>query len=486
MAAPAQTSSRIEPEHRNLALLVAGCAFIELLDGTIVTTSAPKIARALHVSVGSIGLLITAYLVTVAVLIPLSGWTAARLGGRATLLSAISVFVLGSIGCAVSTSLTELVLMRVLQGAGGAMMVPVGRMLVVSRADSSNLMRVTALLIWPGLVAPVLAPLLGGLITTYANWHWLFLINVPLGALGLATAARIVHPPPLPDPGRLDRAGVLLLGAGLGGLTVTADLIAAGHAKWAPIAGLGVASAVLLGAAARHLLGADAPLVDLRLARRVATLRSSLIGSSLYFTVMSSGPFLAPLMFEEVFHWSAIKAGSLVVFLFVGNIAIKPATTPLYSRYGFRRVLIAATSTMAVAMVILGLMTASVPLPVLALILVVIGASRSMGATGYTTLAYTDVPQAEMRHASTLQTTIQMLGAGAGVAVSAIALRIGHPLGKLLSPAGGAHAEYVVAFVVMACLSLLATLEASRMPAGAGDALRTRRPPPGEAPAARA
>ena len=361
--------------------------------------------------------------------------------------------------------------MRVLQGAGGAMMVPVGRLLVVSRADSSNLMRLTAFLVWPALVAPVVAPLIGGVITTYASWHWLFLINVPLGALGLAAAVRIVHPPPLPDPGPLDRLGALLTGAGVGGLTVTADLVAKPHGQWTLTVVLAVASGLALAAAARHLLRVPAPLVDLRLTR-IDTLRSAMTGSLLYFTVMGAGPFLAPLMFEEVFHWSAIKAGSLVLFLFVGNIAIKPATTPLYSRLGFRRVLMAATFTMAVAMVCLGLTVAPVPLPVLALVLLVIGVSRSIGATGFMTLAYTDVPQAQMRHATTLQTTVQMLAAGAGVAVSGIALRVGHPIGRLLGAGNGLHPEYAVAFSIMACLSLLATFLAGRMPAGAGDALR--------------
>jgi MFS family permease len=173
-------------------------------------------------------------------------------------------------------------------------------------------------------------------------------------------------------------------------------------------------------------------------------------------------------MFEDVFHWSAVKAGSLVLFLFVGNIAIKPATTPLYSRFGFKRVLITATATMAVAMVCLGLTEPSVPSPILVGILIVIGASRSTGATGYMTVIYADVPRSEMRHATTLQTTLQMLAAGAGIAASAIALRIGH----IFTARAGAHAEYLVAFSLMACVSLLATLEASRMHSGAGDALR--------------
>ena len=151
---------------------------------------------------------------------------AARFGGRATFLAAIALFTFASVGCAASTSLPELVGMRVLQAVGGAMMVPVGRLLVLSRAEPANLMRLTALLVWPGLIAPVVAPLAGGLITTYASWHWLFLINLPLGLLALWVAVRLVHPPALPEPGPLDVVGLLLTSMGLGGLTFTADLLA--------------------------------------------------------------------------------------------------------------------------------------------------------------------------------------------------------------------------------------------------------------------
>lgn len=468
--------TKIAPDHRNLALLVAGTLFIEMMDGTIVITSAPKIARALHVSVGSIGLVITSYLVTQAVLIPLSGWVAARIGGRRAFMGAIVVFTIGSIGCAASTNLTELVLMRILQGAGGAMMVPVGRFLVLSRADPSNMLKVTALLVWPGLVAPVIAPLAGGLITTYANWHWLFLVNVPLAAVALTVGSRVVHPPHLDDPGKLDRLGVILTCAGLAGLTFTADLLSDPHLKWGLIAALGAPAIILLALAARHLLHTPKPLVDLRLLR-IHTFRMALTCILLYTTVINASPFLAPLMFEEVFHWSAIKAGSIVLFIFVGNIGIKPATTYLYSRFGFKRVLIAATSTMAVSLVLLGLTTAAIPLWLLAVLMVVIGAARSVGATGQSTVVFSNVPNAEMRHASTLQATAQQLAAGSGVAVSAVALRLGRPLESVLGSGQSAHAAYAVAFVIIACVSVAATATVAAMQPGAGDAMRGRRAP---------
>ena len=216
----------IDARQRNTALLVSGCFFMEMLDGTIVTTASPQIARSLHAQPSEIGLVVTAYLLTLAVLIPLSGWLARRFGNRLVFLTAIAVFTLASVGCAASTSLGELVAMRVLQGAGGAMMVPVGRTMVVSMADKRDLLRITSYVVWPGLLAPVIAPLAGGLITTYASWHWIFLINVPLGIVAFCVAWRLVRgsgesaaPPPL------DWAGVLLTCAGLGGLTYTAHLV---------------------------------------------------------------------------------------------------------------------------------------------------------------------------------------------------------------------------------------------------------------------
>jgi EmrB/QacA subfamily drug resistance transporter len=472
-------SSTIDRAQRSVALLVAGCFFMEMLDGTIVTTSAPKIAHALHVPVGSIALVITAYLVTLAVLIPLSAWMAARFGGRSTFLAAITLFTLASAGCAAATSFPELVGMRVLQGVGAAMMVPVGRLLVLARADPSKIMRLTALLVWPGLVAPVFAPLAGGLITTYASWHWLFLINLPLGLLALLVAVRIVHPQPLAEPGPLDVIGLLLTSVALGGLTFTAHLLSSRPTDWALTVGIGVTSLVSLVAAVLHLRRVRVPLVDLRLTR-IHSFRSALTGSAFHFTAMAAAPFLVPLLFEDVFHWSAVKAGSLVLFIFVGNVAVKPATTYLYTHFGFRKVLIVATAALGLSFALLGVAGTSTPVVVLVLILLVSGAGRSVGATGYSTVSFSDIPQGEMRHANTLLVTVQQLSASWGVAVGAIALRLGDPIGNLFGGTADIHTDYTVAFILVGCLAFLATAEALRMHPSSGDTLRGEHAPAAE------
>jgi len=455
---------------RSVALLVAGCFFMELLDGTIVVTAIPRISSSLGITPAAAGLVVTAYLVTVAVLIPLSGWLTLRYGYRRVLLSAIAIFTLASLGCAASQSFGELLAMRVLQAVGGAMMVPVGRMVVFERADKSQVMRLMSYIVWPALIAPVIAPLAGGVITTYADWQWLFLINVPLGAIGLAAAWRLIHGRPADTPPRLDRLGVLLSCGGLTTLTWGAHLIADSRPDWPLVAALGVASLVLLTAGARHMLRVSAPLVDLR-TLRIPTFGNAMLGSSLVWLVIGAIPFLLPLLFQIVFGWSPIKSGALVLFVFVGNIAIKPATSFLYRTYGFRRVLIAASVCLGLTAIGCALLTESTPLVVIVLLTLVSGAARSVSMTGYSTLALSDVPSSQMRAANALNSTAQQLFTGLAVALATVALRVGHLLGNALGAADNQRVSYSVAFLTIALVAALATAVILRLHPSAGEVL---------------
>ena len=296
---------------------------MEMLDGTIVTTATPQIGKSLHTSRASVGLVVTAYLLTLGVLIPLSGWLTRRFGNRAIFLTAIALFTLASIGCASSVSLGMLVGMRVLQGAGGAMMVPVGRNMVVSMADKQDLLKVTSYVVWPGLIAPVIAPLAGGVITTYATWHWMFLINVPLGIVAFIVATRLIEN--LPGTGvtvPLDWLGVLLTCAGLGGLTYTAHLVSDANPPLSETIGFGAGSFILLFLAIVHLRRTPHPLLNLR-TLRVHTFRITQRGGTLYYVVCGAMPFLLPLEFQTQFGWSPVKSGAVTLFIFVGNVGIK-------------------------------------------------------------------------------------------------------------------------------------------------------------------
>jgi EmrB/QacA subfamily drug resistance transporter len=470
----------IDARQRNVALLVAGCYFMEMLDGTIVTTASPQIGRALHAPPTEIGLLVTAYLLTLAVLIPLSGWLTRRFGNRAIFLTAIAVFTLASVGCAASTSVGELVGMRVLQGAGGAMMVPVGRTMVVSMAEKQDLLRITSYVVWPALLAPVLAPLAGGLLTTYASWHWIFLINVPLGIVAFCLAWRLVTSPGTRDaPPPLDWPGVLLTCAGLGGLTYTAHLVSQAAPPPAETIGFAVASAALLAGSVRHLRRTAHPLLNLR-TLSVDTFRVSQLSGSVYWLVVGAGPFLLPLLWQTQFGWSPVKSGAVVLFIFAGNIGIKPATTPLINRFGFRAVLVTSTLVMAAVMAALGFTSAATPLPVIAALTLISGIVRSSALTVTNTVGFADMPAEAMRDANTLFATTSQLAAGLAVAVATVALRAGS-----LLPGAAARPTlpYTVAFCFLAVVALGASAEAMRLRPGAGDAART--PRPARAPAAR-
>ncbi|MEU8790111.1 MFS transporter [Streptomyces sp. NPDC048643] len=456
----------MDSRQRGTALLVAGCFFMEMLDGTIVSTAAPRIAGDLHTTPASVGLIITAYLVTLAVLVPLSGWLTARFGPRRVFLAAITLFTLASLACAFAPGLGVLVVTRVLQGAGGAMMVPVGRLVVVTGIAKQDLPRAVAYIVWPGLAAPVVAPLLGGVITTYASWHWIFLLNVPLGGLALLVARRLIAPGAPAGAPPLDVPGMLLAGTGLAALTWTAHLLSAAGSGPAGAAVSGAVAVVALVAAVRHLLRAPHPLVNLR-TLEVPSFRAAALDGALCMAVVSAVPFLLPLLFQEVFGWSAVKSGAVVLFVFAGNIGIKPATTTLINRFGYRPLLLVATLGLAVTTAGCALFTAATPVAVIAVVAAAGGVVRSVGLSGYATIAFSETGEERLRDANALFATSHQLAAGLGVAIATVALRGGAAL------TDGGRSAYAVAFVVLGALCLLPAVGALRLHPSAGDAART-------------
>ena len=471
----------IDARQRRVGFLVAGCFFMEIMDGTIVSTSAPRIGQALGVTATAVGLVATAYLVTLAILIPASGWLVNRLGTRKVFLAAIVVFTGASLLCSTSHTLGELVAFRVLQGMGGAMMTPVGRLAVLSTTAKSDLLKMISYIVWPALLAPVIAPLAGGFITTYASWRWLFLINVPLGIVAFAVAVRLIPSVPVTAPPPLDWIGAGLTCVGLGGLTYTASLLAQAATPWGLVAVIGPAALVALALTGRHLLRARYPLVDLR-TLRIATFRVAVGSDSLSMMAIGAVPFLLPLLFENAFGWSAVKSGAVVLFVFVGNIGIKPTTTYIMNRWGFRSVLLAACLTLAASIVALAFVTGQTPVVLIIVIAVISGAARSVGGTAYNTLYFCDVPEQQMPHANALSATVGQLAAGFGVAFVTVALRLGGPVAGALGRSG-TQSSYTVAFLLVALLPLAALGGITRLHPDAGSAARTVRVPDEAEPA---
>lgn len=467
----------IDARQRRLGFLVAGCMFMEIFDGTVVSTAAPRIGAALRVPASAVGLVITAYLITAAMLIPLSGWAVARFGARRVFLAAIVTFTAASLLCSASGSLGELVAWRVVQGAGGAMMVPVGRLVVLARAAKSDLMRMISYIVWPALLAPVIAPLAGGFIITYASWPWLFLINVPLGIIAFAAAVRLVPSLPATSPPSLDWAGVVMTCLALGGLTYAASLLAQPAPPWAIVAAVGVPASGLLAVAIRHLLRVPEPLVELR-TLRISTFRLAVTSGSLSFMAIAAVPFLLPLLFETALGWSPVKAGAIVLLLFAGNIAIKPAIASLLRRLGFRTVLLAAALALAASIAAAGFITGKTPLALIIAIAVISGMARSVCGTSYNTLSFCDVPEAQMPHANSLSATTQQLSAGLGIAAATIALRAGAWAGHLVPGESGARTAYMLGFLLMSLLPLASVPAIARLHRDAGDVARAARAAP--------
>jgi EmrB/QacA subfamily drug resistance transporter len=465
-----------------LALLVAATFFMEFLDGTVLTTAIPSIAADFSVAPADVNITMTAYLMTVAMGIPLSGWLAERIGARRVFCLAIATFTAASLLCALSQDLTMLTLSRVLQGAGGAMMVPVGTLVVLRGTPKKELLRATAYLVWPGLLAPVLAPLVGGALTTYLSWHWIFLINLPLGLAAFLAALRLVPAAPGDGTRRLDWPGLALTTLGVGTVVVGLEL-AGGQSSGTPAA-LSIAAGLLsLAGAVLWMRRARNPLFNLSVFS-ARTFRATATGGFAYRLTISSVPFLLPLMFQNGFGWDPLHAGILVAAVFVGNIGIKPATTPLIRRFGFKPVLVFASLASAATFALCSLLGAGTPEPLIFALLVASGAFRSIGFSAYASVQYADVDPAQLPSANAVSATLVQLATGAGIAVGALLLRIFESAGALAGPAGAGGgdpvAPYRGAFLAIAAVMLLSTLDSLALPRHAGSEVSR----PGRAPAA--
>jgi EmrB/QacA subfamily drug resistance transporter len=445
---------------------VAGAYFMEILDATVIAPAAPHIAADLGVPAVGVNVAITAYVLTLAVLIPISGWLTERFGARRIFVAAIATFTLASAGCAAAADLPMLVGTRILQGVGGAMMVPVGRLVVIRTTAKTDLVKAIAYLTWPALVAPLLAPALGGVLSTYASWRLIFLINLPLGLAALVLARRLVPDVRSDDAGRLDWRGFVLAAAGLAALVVGLEGVADPHPVWSVALSALLLAVVLLATTITYLLRADRPLVQLR-DLRIRTYRVTAFGGSIFRAVITAIPFLLPLFFQLGFGWNAAHAGLVVIALFAGNIGIKPATTPLMRRFGIRLVMLGSVIASAACLVGIAFLRPGTPLAAILVLLVLSGTFRSIGFTTYNTVAFADVPADRMTSANTLMSAVQELGAGLGVAVGALLVRLGVAFGT---------PPYRFAFLILAVILAAPAFEAVALPREAGNVVAGRSP----------
>jgi EmrB/QacA subfamily drug resistance transporter len=462
-----------EPQRqpRIIALLVAGAMFMEQLDGTVIATALPQMAGSFGVLPVDLNVGMSAYLLTLAVFIPASGWVADRLGGRTVFTWAIATFTAASILCGLSGTLWQFIAARVLQGVGGAMMVPTGRLIVLRNTEKQHLMRAIAYLTWPALSAPILGPPLGGLITTYASWRWIFYLNVPLGLIAIALALALIPKVGGSPRGPFDWLGFVLTGVGGFGLVYSLETIGRGRMGRTASALLLAASLATGVLAVRHMLRAKHPLLDLT-AYRVPTFMIAVRGGIAFRAAIAALPFLLPLLFQLVFGLDPFASGLLLLALFAGNLGMKPATSAVLNRLGFKTVLLANGGIEIATMLCCSLLTPATPWAIVVPLLFVSGLARSMQFTTLNTLAFTDVPQPQMSGANTLFSMMNQMGSGLGIAAGAVSLRLGGLLHSSADAVTGR--DFQIAFCVVALLAASAYLDFCGLAPDAADALRKR------------
>ncbi|WP_039030869.1 MFS transporter [Leclercia adecarboxylata] len=452
------------------ALLVAGAFFMEFLDGTVIATALPDMAKSFGVQAVDLNIGISAYLITLAVLIPASGWIADRFGARKVFTLALAIFTLASVLCGLATIVDQFVAMRVLQGMGGALMVPVGRLAVLRTTPKHLLITAIATLTWPALVAPIIGPPLGGFITSYANWRWIFFINVPLGLIAIVLALRII--PDIYEETRrpFDTPGFIATSVAMVSLVYAMEMMGAEQVNTTVTLALLAIGMVTMIYALRHFRRAEWPMIRLD-ALQVPTFRVTMFGGSLFRASISAVPFLLPLLFQVGFGMDAFHSGLLVLAVFVGNLTIKPATTPLLRGLGFKKLLLINGALNVLALLACAFLTPQTPVWVIMLILYLGGVFRSIQFTAISTLAFADVPSPQMSYANTLFSTATQLAVGLGITLGAIGIRIGELFSELLGMESLPGISFRLAFVAIALVCLLGMVDTLRLVKDAGSAV---------------
>lgn len=444
-----------------IPLAVASALFMEFIDSTALSTALPTLARAFHTDPVHLKLALTSYLLTLAVFAPASGWVADRFGPKRVFISAMGVFLLGSALCGLSHSLGELVAARILQGSGGAMMTPVGRLIVVGSAPRDRFVSAMSWFTMPALVGPLLGPPLSGLILGVADWPWIFYINIPVGLVGMAAVARFVPKLQQPDPGRFDTRGFGLVMLAIVGLTALSETVGTNLAPWQLQAVAAVVGALALFGFLRHARRSTHPVLDLALLR-LPTFRASAVGGTLVRLGLGAMPLLLPLLMQIGFGWSPMKAGLLTISQSAGALLFKPIAPAVLRRLGYRQVLIWSAVGTAICTAVPALFRADTPLALIVMVLGVSGFLRSSHFTSANALAYAEVARPDISQASTLSTVIQQVSMSLGVSIGGLSLHLARGSGGLTPD------HFTVPFLVVGAMSLLAAPVYLRLKPDAG------------------
>lgn len=448
-----------------IPLIVACALFMENLDSSVLATALPSIAASLGESPLKLNLAITSYLFSLAVFIPVSGWVADRFGARTVFRIAIIIFTVGSLLCGLADSFWTLVGARVLQGFGGALMVPVGRMVMLRSIPKSELVRAMTWLSVPAMIGPVIGPPLGGFLTTYLSWRWIFWINLPIGLLGIVLVSLYIPNIREEEVPPLDWRGFLMSAFGLCGLVFGFETIGRGLLPDSAVAALLVIGAIGIGLYLRHARRHRHPLIDLSLLK-VPTFRAGMAGAFLFRIGVGAMPFLLPMMLQLGFGLSAFESGMITFVSAAGAMTMKLTAGPILRHLGFRRVLIANALISGGFIAVCGLFRPDLSHALIMGLLLMGGFFRSLQFTSTNTLTIADIPNAQMSRATSFTSMMQQLSLSAGVAVGAMVLH------ATVSYGGGVDQiradSFTPAFFTVGAIATLSVFVFLRLPRDAG------------------
>ena len=457
--------------YRRTALVVACALFMQNLDATILTTALPTMAREFAVPPANMSLALTGYLLALAVFIPASGPVADRFGGRRTFQAAIALFVLGSVACGFSRGLETLVAARFLQGIGGAMMVPVGRLVLLRSIQKHEMVAAMAWLTMPAMIGPIVGPPIGGAIVTWLDWRWIFWVNVPIGLLGVMLVGRHIAEMVPSRRTPFSAVSFLLCAAALAPLIFGLQL--AGRSNHAGIA-IGL---IVLGAAAallylHHARRVAYPLLDVTL-MRIPTFRLSVLGGGLIRLTQGAMPFLMPMLLQYAFGLNAAASGGVTLAMAMGAFVMKGVARHLLKRFGFRTTLTTIGVLAPLSFAITGFIDRGWPMPVIFALLLVCGFMISLQFTAYNAIAYADVDHERMSRATSFYATFQQLSLSLGICAGASALGLAMQWHSHIEPAFG---DFTAAIWTVTGISLLATVANLSFDRNAGAELSGHRP----------
>ncbi len=458
-----------ESSKRLLPWLIAVAFFMESLDTTILNTAVPTIAAALHVAPLSMKAVLASYTLSLAVFIPISGWMADRFGTRLVFASAIGIFTLGSFLCGISSNIHLMVACRILQGCGGSMMVPVGRLTIVRAFEKSELIRAMSFVAIPGLIGPMLGPIAGGLIVGFLHWRLIFFVNIPIGIAGLWMV--YLHLPNYreerTDP--LDVAGLILFGSGVGLLSYVLEVFGEHSLSGREILGLLTLSIVLLAGYGFHATRTAHPMLRLALFR-IRTFRAAVGGSFLTRLGIGGIPFLFPLLYQVGLGFTPIQSGLMMMPQAIAAMSLKLTMPKILARFGYRAVLISNTIIIGLQILLFATIGKVTPVWIVVIEVFFYGFFTSLQYTSMNTLVYADVTEEQESSASSIASTVQQMAISFGVASASLVTVFFLPDRYRFDPAQFIHGIHS-AFLVLGAMTLVSTFVFSGLKKGDGQAV---------------